>query len=142
MTHNLSSNIKKGRNLKWLVPVVIIIALTIGVFLGSKYKGNMLTYIFPEEFISKSVSGVKDETLSSQANIELQFIIPKGLKFDGITKTIEDQTLYISLLGTPTYTNKDSVENITIPLSDLSEKELKMIENIYLVDGRFGELSV
>ena len=139
MTNKLTRDIKKGRKLKWFVLAIVVVTVIIGFFMGSTYKGNLLTYIFPEELISKSVSGVKEEKLTGQSNVELKFILSKDLNFDGYTKTIQDKTLYISLLGTPGYSNKDSVENVTITLNDLSEKELGMIENIYLADGRFGQ---
>lgn len=47
MTKDLSKNIKKGRNLKWIIALILIIFIPISFLAGQRYKNQKITYMSP-----------------------------------------------------------------------------------------------
>lgn len=134
MTKDLSKNIKKGRKLKWIVALVLIICLPISFWAGQKYKNQRITYLSPTIVTATSIP----EKLTNAEHIDLSFDVPQGLKYHGYTEFIENSVLYISLLANFETTNKSHAEKVEIDLSEHSDAELNSLKNIVIVDGEFG----
>lgn len=76
--------------------------------------------------------------MTNTEQIELSFDVPQGLKYQGYTESIENDTLYISLLANFEKGNKQQSENVEISLSEHSNDELDRLKNVVIVDGEFG----
>ncbi|MBO0449045.1 helix-turn-helix transcriptional regulator [Enterococcus sp. MJM12] len=113
MTKDLSKNIRKGRNLKWIIALVLIICIPISFLAGQRYKEQKITYMSPNIVTAASIP----DELTNTEQIELSFDVPQGLKYQGYTEAIENDTLYISLLANFEKGNKKQSENIEINLS-------------------------
>lgn len=134
MTKDLSKNIRKGRNLKWIIVLVLIICIPISFLAGQRYKEQKITYMSPNIVTAASIP----DELTNTEQIELSFDVPQGLKYQGYTEAIENDTLYISLLANFEKGNKKQSENIEINLSEHSNNELNRLKNIVVVNGEFG----
>lgn len=134
MTKDLSKNIRKGRNLKWIIVLVLIICIPISFLAGQRYKEQNITYMSPNIVTAASIP----DELTNTEQIELSFDVPQGLKYQGYTEAIENDTLYISLLANFEKGNKKQSENIEINLSEHSNNELNRLKNIVVVNGEFG----
>lgn len=134
MTKDLSKNIRKGRNLKWIIALVLIICIPISFLAGQRYKEQKITYMSPNIVTAASIP----DELTNTEQIELSFDVPQGLKYQGYTEAIENDTLYISLLANFEKGNKKQSENIEINLSEHSNNELNRLKNIVVVNGEFG----
>lgn len=134
MTKDLSKNIRKGRNLKWIIALVLIICIPISFLAGQRYKEQKITYMSPNIVTAASIP----DKLTNTEKIELSFDVPQGLKYQGYTEAIENDTLYISLLANFEKGNKKQSENIEINLSEHSNNELNRLKNIVVVNGEFG----
>lgn len=134
MTKDLSKNIRKGRNLKWIIALVLIICIPISFLAGQRYKEQKITYMSPNIVTAASIP----DELTNTEKIELSFDVPQGLKYQGYTEAIENDTLYISLLANFEKGNKKQSENIEINLSEHSNNELNRLKNIVVVNGEFG----
>ncbi|MDG3374983.1 helix-turn-helix transcriptional regulator, partial [Vibrio parahaemolyticus] len=125
MTKDLSKNIRKGRNLKWIIALVLIICIPISFLAGQRYKEQKITYMSPNIVTAASIP----DELTNTEQIELSFDVPQGLKYQGYTEAIENDTLYISLLANFEKGNKKQSENIEINLSEHSNNELNRLKN-------------
>ena len=134
MTKDLSKNIRKGRNLKWIVALVLIICIPVSFLAGQKYKQQQLTYVPPATVTTTDIP----EKLTNTQQVDLTVDVPQGLKYHGYTEIIENNILYISLLANFEKGNKPYAEKVKIDLSEFSNTELSRLKNIVVVDGEFG----